>query len=358
MSFRFLAPCLMAGALALAMGTGCGDDASPTGNGGTGSTTLSIPAGSYAATGEFFVCGEQFPYDSLTDTLAYCSSEIFDDFFGYDCAIKRNGNALSLSCERTEDRGGGCTETVKINVKGTVTGSRYELSGTFEYSDNPADCWDGAYCDSLHLVFERLGNAPTACTYADENTVNLTVAGGPQAGKHILNAFGSSNPSGGSYAFSFSANSGSPVAAPIDPAAGGGEGPSIYMSAQTSYIDPQTLPATLTVVVLPPGERAAAAAGGPEVTLSYYEYSSTASFSAESVVSGNFVVHELDGDHIAGTLNVTVGGTAYNAANPGGVAAQRTLTGGYFVTDGGIRASNASGTLFGSRASAQRRTLR
>ncbi|MDH4037056.1 MAG: hypothetical protein OEX18_01585 [Candidatus Krumholzibacteria bacterium] len=348
MSSRNVVPFLLAGALALAMAAGCGDDESPTG-GGTGgnSSTLSLPSGTYAATGAFFTCGEAVPFDVLADTLVFCGAEVIDEFFGADCPVKRTGNNLSLSCETTETVGLSCTETLKASFTGTVSGDTYQLSGTFEYSDNPADCWDGTYCDSLHLTIERIGGVPTACAYADENTVALNVTGGAQAGAHELQAFGSSISSSGSYSFSFSASSNLPVTAAAAPA--GGLQESIYMYVSTDYINPATLPATLPVVVQTIGAAPVSPAGGPQVYLGYAEMSPDYSFNAENAVSGNFVVHEIDGDHIAGTLNVIVSGTEYSEANPSGVPAQRTLSGGYFVTgeDQPVETGAPGGSLAG-----------
>jgi hypothetical protein len=330
MSFGRTVPFVLAGALALAMAAGCGDNDSPTGNGGTSSNTLSIPAGTYAASGAMFVCGESVPFDALVDTVAYCSNEIVNDFFGFSCPIKRTGNNLSLFCQETRSVGIDCEETVTVSFKGIVSGDRYELWGTFEYSDNPANCWDGSYCDSLHLTFDRLGAVPSACAYADENTVELNVVGGPQAGAHVLDAFGSASESVGSFAYNIGASSGGIVATPSSLAGGATE--SIYMNVQTTYIDPATLPATLPVVIIPGGASAAPAVGGPEATLYYSEYSSTYQFIADAATSGSFVVNEIDGDHIAGRFNTVITGTEYSEANPGGVPAQRTLSGGYFVT--------------------------
>ena len=357
MSFRHTIPFALAGALALAMAAGCGDDGSPAGNGGTSSNTLSIPSGSYSASGAMFVCGETVPFEALVDTVVFCSNEIVDEFFGYDCPVKRTGSSLSLSCERTRDLGLGCIETVRIDIKGTVTGDTYELWGTFEYSDNPADCFEGSYCDSLHLTFDRLGGVPTACTYADQNTVALNVVSGPQAGAHSLDAWGSSTETSGSFSFNFSASSGGTTAAPVIFA--GGVGETIYMNAQTPLVDPAALPATFPVAVLPPLDSGAPAAGGPEVVLYYSEYSPAYQFTAEGATSGNFVVHEIDGDHIAGTLNAIVTGTEYSDANPTGVPAQRTLSGGYYViTSSTPRAADAGAGSPGGLAGGLRRLIR
>jgi hypothetical protein len=344
MSNRHIVPLLLAGALALAFGPGCGDDETPTGGTTTGGNNLSIPSGTYQLSGEFFVCGETVPYDASIDTMAFCGNEIVDDFFGYDCPVKRNGNNLSVSCTITREVFTGCNETAKLDITGTVSGGNYELMGTIKISGSPADCWDGSYCDSLYIMLTFLGPAPTACSYADENTVALNVVGGPQAGNHILDASGFSDPSGGSYAYYFGASTSVTVAASSGALAGG---PSIYLTAQTDYIDPTTLPQTLPAVIQLPDASASAGVGGPEVYVGYFENSSSGSFYADAVVSGNFVVQELDANHIAGNLNVIVSGTQYTEANPGGVASQRTLTGGYHVTDnGGVQAVNTATDLF------------
>ncbi|HEU4364230.1 MAG TPA: hypothetical protein VFT13_02075 [Candidatus Krumholzibacteria bacterium] len=346
MSPRQSLPFILAGALALASFAACGDDDSPTGGGGGGGTTLSIPAGTWGLNGEFFQCGSDIVAEGAIDTLAFCVNEVVDDFFGYDCPIKRTGNNLSMTCERTFERSTGCNETVRVNVTGTVTGDHYELSATFRFSDDPASCWDGTHCDSLHLTLDKIGGVPGACQYADENTVALTIVGGPQAGAHTLDAFGSSASSGPAVAFEFGASTGPPVAQQERARTGGVS--SIYLYASTSYLDPELLPTSLPVTVISVGSHAAAA-GGLEVLLSYYEQTDGYSFFAESAESGNFVVQEIDLDHIAGTLNVTVSGTEYNAQYPGGNPAQRTLTGGYFVTANALVAARAeSGVLTGA----------
>lgn len=345
MSRRQSLPFILAGALTLASLAACGDDDSPTGGGG-GSTTLSIPAGTWVLSGEFFQCGSDIVTDAAIDTMAFCVNEVVDDFFGYDCPVKRTGNNLSMSCERTFERSTGCNETVRIDVTGTVTGDHYELSATFRYSDDPADCWDGTYCDSLQLTLDKLGAAPGGCAYADENTVALTIAGGPQSGAHTLDAYGSSSSFGATVAFEFGASSdGTPVTRRVR-AAGGVS--SIYLYASTSYLDPELLPTSLPVTVMSVGAHSPTA-GGPEVIVSYYEQTDGYSFFAESAESGNFVVHEIDLEHIAGTLDVTVSGTEYNAQYPGGNPAQRTLTGGYFVKANAPLAAQAeSGVLSGA----------
>jgi hypothetical protein len=342
MSHHHSASLFLACTLALTAMAGCGDDDSPTGGDGGGSSALSFNAGTYALSGEFLPCGEQVPFDFAVDTLTFCQKETTDDFFGYDCPVRRTGNTLSLDCVRTFERSSGCMETVRITATGTVTDDHYELFATFEYSDDPAGCWDDSYCDSLYLTVDRISGVPTACAYADENTVALSVVGGPQAGSHTLFAFGNGSQSGPNVAYSFNASTS--IVAARDRAATG-EGATIFLSANTSYLDPESLPATLPVIVQVPLASAATAAGGPEVLLTYYEQNLGNQFFAESVVTGNFVVHEIDLSHIAGTLAVTVAGTEYNNEFPEGTPAQRTLTGGYYVTGNESTARSESGTL-------------
>jgi hypothetical protein len=65
------------------------------------------------------------------------------------------------------------------------------------------------------------------------------------------------------------------------------------------------------------------------------------------VVAGNLVVHEIDVDHIAGTLDVTVSGTEYSEQYPGGTGAQRRLAGGYYVTNRAPLVAPGAGSLTG-----------
>ncbi|HEX5131746.1 MAG TPA: hypothetical protein VFX92_04565 [Candidatus Krumholzibacteria bacterium] len=332
-------------ALLAALAVGCGDsNDSPTGGGGGGGSTLSLAAGTYQVQGAFFNCGETTPRETATDSLVACKTQLVDEFFAVNCPVKRNGNQLSVVCTDTREVYTGCSETVKVDVHGTVTGDVYELAGTIERSDNPADCWDGASCDSIHVVLTRVGGAPSGCTYADAGTLDLTIVGGPRAGRHTLDAYGSGNDSGGLIAFNFYANEGTGVPIATSPASPATGVSSLSLYATTDYINPATLPATLPVTVTPPGANTNATAGGPAVYLSYTEYGETAQYFAESVVSGSFVVHEISVDHLAGTLNVVVSGTQYNNGTPT-PGQQRTLSGGYFVTGGTLTQAPGSNII-------------
>lgn len=327
---RRSASLLFALALALAA-AGCGGDDSPTGGGGGGASTLSLRAGTYQLNTEIHDCtpGGSTVVETVQDVLSSCAQEVVDEFFGYDCPVRRNGNNLSLACERSYPKTTGCTETARLYATGTVTGDHYELFVTIDYTDDPADCWEGSHCDSLYITIERIADAPSACAFAGENTVALSVTGGPRAGSHTLDAFGDSDESGPNIAFSFNASSSTVVAGDRGAA---GEVATIFLSAYTPYLDPEALPIALPVTVLVPGAAAAVpSAGGPEVLLTYYEQTLAYQFFAEDVVSGGFVVHEIDTKHVAGTLDVTLAGTAYNSQYPEGTPAQRTLSGGYYV---------------------------
>ena len=342
MSHRYSSYLVLAGALALALALACGDDDSPTGGGGGGNSTLSVPPGTYRASGGFYDCITHLPTATSVDTMVYCQNEVFNDFFGYDCAVVRSGNNLSVSCTRTTEMSTGCNETVVIDITGTVSGDHYELHGTLNYSDDPADCWDGTHCDSFAVALDRIGATPTACSYADEGTLEMTVTGGAQAGKHVLSMFASSDNLGGSIAFNFSGSSSVTLISAREMAAGGVNG--IYLSGNTDYVNPASLPATLQVYINTPGARSPAA-GGPQIGINYFESTSTYSFDAESATSGSFVVRELSDDAMAGTFTMTLAGTQYDEAYPSGAPAQRTVSGGYFITASTLTATRAPGVL-------------
>jgi hypothetical protein len=318
----------------------CGDDDNPTGTGGGGGgNNLSLPAGTYSVETTYFDCGSVVGSTDPFELVA-CTSETVDDFMGYACPVKRSGNNLSVQCEITEEIYTGCSETVKIDLTGTVNGSVYTLMGTMEFSDNPSDCYDGMYCDSLYIRLERTGDAPAACSIADAGTMLITVTGGPLAGSRVLDAFGSSFDEGGGLVswYMTGVPSGTPIAAARRIENGLTE-MSVYLS--TSALDPEGAPYTLPVSAA----NSPSTPGGPEAFIGYSEYTETLQFFTTSVTGGNVMVEEVDSDHIAGTFSVSVDGTQVTGG--GSAPSSRSLAGAFHVVNSPV--GRAEGGVF-SRA--------
>jgi hypothetical protein len=329
-------PAALAAASMIALLTACGDD-DPTG-GGSIARMLSLPVGTYRVSTEYLGC-DGSPGLTSGSNVVVCRTETLEDFMGVaGCPVEREGNALRIDCQSTIDHADGCTETVRMRFTGSVSGNEYELHGSIRVSDNPADCWDGSYCDSVRTRLVRTGNAPGGCDYADVNEIALSVNDGPLAGKHVLATFGLPSGSGDAIAWTFSGYEWS--SATVRSGAPPAGDPPLFVSINTTLLNPADLPITLPVYVAAFQRRAAA--GGPEAFIIYNEYSESHRFFATDVTGGSLVVHHLGPDVIAGTLDLKLSGTMERS---GGVTtAMRDISGGFHVVyHDPARATTASG---------------
>ena len=180
----------------------------------------------------------------------------------------------------------------------------------------------------VDVTLTKTGAAPAGCTYADVGTIALTVAGGPLAGKHVMDASGTGSDNGGGV-ISFTFGGLWPPQPPTAAAAIGGLSTSISMNVYTPPISPQALPVTLPATILV-GRASSATAGGVDTALlGYNEISGTTSFNATSVASGTVTINALSVEQIAGTMSLVLDGTQYDNGTPS--SSQRTISGGYFV---------------------------
>jgi hypothetical protein len=341
---RFAIACIVS--LGVALAVACDDNGSTSTGSGGWNTTLSLAPGAYDVEFTAVDCGSLTPVATSLNNVQFCLVESLENFLGLPCAIKRTGNALSISCDVTREVYASCFETTRIRAEGTASPGSYELSGTIEVNDSPLACADSIYCWAFDLTIDRTGAASTACQYADINTVALTIENGPIAGPRTLVASGTSGGSPGSYSFNFSANDSRPVPATSTDA------PNVLdsfasMFVQIPALDPASLPVDLPITAIAPRTEASEPFPGAGASLYYSESYDDAPdhyvFYAESATSGNLRVEEIDADHVAGTLTVIMDGTAYGGPAPGPTT--RVIHAGFFVTSSNIagNATRASG---------------
>lgn len=320
-------------AVSTAVWLACGEDG-PTGTGGGGGvgggSNLTIPAGTYSFQLVAWVCGAPDTVLEFSDSEVICSAEVVDAFLDFECPIKISRNTLTLDCTLQEEASPGCTVTSVLNGSGTKLGDNYEISGTITSTASPNGCYtDG--CFQFEAAIMRIGDAPSACQYADASTVELNVGGGPFSGSRTLDAAGLASTNVSAVSFDvFAFYSDSP---PVRTAA---SYTSLGLTFSTPFTEPASLPQTFPVMAQAPGAQQRAggessAAGVDVVLLSYTESRDNPfySFYADSVLSGSLTINELSPEYIAGTMNLNLRGLEYVGEIPN--VTTRSLAGGYFV---------------------------
>jgi hypothetical protein len=324
-------------AVAIASGVflaGCGDDG-PTSPGGGPGTGTPIAAGLYDLLLEQWACGTT---DTLSTLLTgiQCSTFSFDELFELDCPVTITNNMFTIDCT-TNETDPGCTWTERVQATGTLSGDTWTVNGTVTISnENPAGCATDPPCFNVRVVVTRTGPAPTACNYADVNTVDATVTGGPFAGKTAFEVGGSATGTGGIYSWSIfgSASSKTSDGAPdrVQNFAS--------LNIGLTDIDVSALPATFTVAVVGGGIQAL-----PSGSVSYADQTTAGAYFLSTGGTGSITVNEASAAHIAGTINsLTINGQQYPAGGGAPTSASRTLTGGFFVQGApGVTGATVSG---------------
>ena len=320
---------------------GCSDDdpAAPPGGGG-GSSGLTLPAGVYNTSVVVTTCsGTPVINDGSTET--WCSSELVDELPpGLDCSTTVvNADSVTVNCSGTDDVGGGCTISWTAIGSGTRVGDTWTLNVRVEVSNqNPPDCFNDSTCLDMVLTAEKIEDPPTACAYADANTFNSTITGGPMAGKvpFIMGGGSSSGPGGIVWSFGGSYPEQIFIAAS---SAGLAQGWSIGFDLNA--IDPKSLPFTANIFASS-GQANSAGQGDGFV---YYNESDpdTGHNAFASGGGGTVTVQEISNQHIAGTISLDILVTTYTG--PQASAAQetspRTISGGFFILQEGPRAEQS-----------------
>jgi len=305
---------------------GCSDDdpAAPPGGGNSG---FSLPAGEYRTSYAEGDCSAPLG-PGTSSTEFWCSDEILDEIGDYSCKpTVVNADTILIDCSGTEVVGDTCTINWTATGLGWREGSKWTLDVQVEFEDNPDGCYPGAACIHIVMSAERVGDPPSACNYADLNTFNSTIGGGPMAGRVPFIMRGSS----------FSTENGLQwYLAGIYPE------PDYFQGSSTVQregwliefflppIDRESLPFEAHVVGISDRANSAAQSSGSV----YYGENNGKEYRAYSSGGGGTVtVQEISTTHIAGTISLDIEVT--ESTGPRTSAAQdplsRTITGGFYV---------------------------
>jgi hypothetical protein len=316
---------------------GCGSD-SPTGpGGGTPGSGTKVSAGVYDITFKVWTCG-MMDTTTQVETATFCSDFGLEVPLELDCPITISNNSFTVDCTSTRDDGF-CSYTERVQATGTYSGTTWTITGTRNITnENPSECSGEAACQSAIVTITRTGDAPAACSYADENTVDATITGGPFAGNTTLDASGFVTNIGGLYSWTIFGGAATGFAAKRDNDIAN----IANLNLNLVEIDPQGLPTTFDVTVTGGGVSRAALANG---TVSYYDQTTSGTIFYSVSGSGSITVNEVSGTYIAGRINsLTINGQEYVL---GGMptAATRTISGGFYVLAGSPTRSELPGWL-------------
>jgi hypothetical protein len=327
MLFRMMA---LSALVALVAFTGCSSDddpAAPPGPGGGGGFTL--PAGVYTTSMLIETCvGVPIVNDGSTEV--WCTGEIVDELPGglYCTPVQVGDDSVTVDCSGTEDLGGGCSIAWTAVGGGKRMGDTWSLSVHIEIVDTPDGCYRDPTCLDVTMSAMRIGDPPSACTYAEANTFNSTITGGPMAGRVPFSMGGgaSSGPGGISWGFGGQYPE---QDFPVPASSGLRDGYSIGFSLDS--IDPKSLPRTLNVSA---GGNLVNSAGQTEGFVNYSEYDSENNHEAFSSGGGGTVtVQEVSDLHIAGTISLNIDVMSYSGPQNAGAqeTSPRTITGGFYI---------------------------
>lgn len=311
---------LVIAALVVAAVVSCGSDDSTNPNTTTGTPVLTIPAGTYSSTFNIWPCGDTEP-PALTETTYFCDTQVVDEFYIIPCPMRASGDNVTINCSLRTDVGLGCTALIAVDGQGTRGGGVWEISGTINISDAmPSNCFPDT-CIEFSTSLTEIGGRAPMCDFANENTFDVTITGGPYGGVRMLEASGSQSSPSAPYFFD--------IVAEFDPN-GGFLSPKqpfcfapLCMTIQTSPIDPAALPLTLGIITQPNG-------GFNEALVTYEEFRTDPfyQFSADTPITGEIVVEHVSADYIAGTIDMTLEGDETILSTN---RAQRRIAGGFFV---------------------------
>jgi len=322
-------------ALVLAAFAGCSssdDPAAPPPLGG--GKNFVLPAGVYNTTFVVESCSGVL-IDRQQSTETWCADEVVDEILGdFDCAPTPVGDdSVTVDCSGTDVLGNGCDVSWTATGGGKRTGVTWTLNVHLEVVDTPDGCYADSNCVNMVLTAERESGPPTACTYADANTFDATISGGPMAGRVPFPVDGSSSSGTGGYSWIFAGSYPEQEFAAIS-SAGVGEGWLIGFW-MVERVDHKSLPETLFVDAgnVPP------VSAGPGIGLEVIvNYSESDPQSGHAVFAsgggGTMIIQEISGTHVAGTVDMNLEMTPYGGAKAS--AAQdttyRVITGGFYVT--------------------------
>jgi len=321
--------------VALAAFGGCSDDdpAAPPGGGGGGGG-FSLPAGVYNTSFAQTVCGNLMP-PGRPSVEVWCSDEVVDEINDFDCKpTMLNADTILIDCSGTEVVDDTCTVDWMATGIGWRAEDKWTLEVKVEVVDDPEGCYDGPTCLDIVMSAERTGDRPEGCNYADANTFNATITGGPMGGNVPFEMYGGSTPDTGGIRWNFSGNY---------PPSESPRGPGVVQSRHQSIgfgleaIDPQSLPFPADVDAGGTRQGSAGQAGG---YVWYDEYD--LDYSANAIGGGGTVtVNVLTNMYIAGSIDLDVDMSEHTG--PRTSAAQdplsRTITGRFFVVRSEVNAA-------------------
>jgi hypothetical protein len=262
--------------------------------------------------------------------MTFCSDFSLDELFELECPVTISNGTFSIDCTSNVDNGG-CTYTEHVVATGTYSGTTLTVEATVTVTnENPAGCSGEPACAGVSAVIERVGDAPSACNYAEANTIEATVSGGPFNGNAVFQAFGFVSGIPGNYNWSISAGANTSFAAkrPV------GILNQANLDLQLQALDENALPATFDITVQGVGKPAGTAADG---IASYFDQTTEGAYFYSTGGSGSITVQEVSGSHIAGTINsLNIEGMEYVLGGGDPVSATRTLSGGFYVLQGGF----------------------
>lgn len=316
---------------------GCGEDdpAGPGGGGGSGGGAQ-LAAGTFNTTLAIWECG-------MTDTLkisleqVLCSDFTFDELFELDCPVNITNNSFSVDCTSMEDNGF-CSYTERIQLEGVKVGDTWTITGSIMVSDeNPANCSFDPACSNVILVVEMVGGVPSACTYAEANTIEATIVGGPLAGSTDFETDGFGSGSGGIFSWNFFGFAGVDGGIVLTQRASSFNFANI--SVNLVDIDINSLPATFSVTVT----GAVFSSGAlPTGFASYYDQTTAGDFFFGDSGTGSITVNEVSDTHIAGTINsLSISGMTSPSGGGTPTPDTRSLSGGFHVRANGFADASA-----------------
>ena len=333
--------------LALVAFGGCSSDDDPAAPpGGGGSPAFSLPAGTYNVTFDIKDCAGGLIQDESALEI-WCKAEVIDELPGdLDCSPTPVGtDSMTIDCSGTVNEGG-CSFSWTATGGGKKVGDTWTLSFRLEtMNEAPPGCSGiGAACVDAVISAEMVAGPPTACTYADINTFESTVSGGPMDGKvpfDIGFANHSTQPGGEQWSFFGFYSTGDILTAQ---ATAGGFGQSYNFSVDLSPIDPKALPVTVPVTITTGGGNSATGNGN---TATYNEYDYDTGFNYSSTGGdGSLTVNEISSQYIAGTMQLNVQGMSYSG--PGAASQEittRSVSGGFYVDTRTMDQDRASASL-------------
>ena len=315
--------------------TGCGSDdpAGPGGGGGGGGTVGSkIAAGVYDITLSQWTCGMTDTATAMLEQVA-CADFTFDELFELSCPVVISNNSFTIDCTFNEDDGF-CSYTQRVQATGTLVGNTWTITGTVTTTnENPPGCSGEAPCYNVRVVVEMVSGTPSACTYADANTVEATVSGGPLAGNTDFVAMGSSFGGPGAYSWSIFAGAGTG----FTPKQGSAALNSANLALELQDLDENSLPATFTIAVTGGGASSSSPLARsssllPSGSAYYYDQTTAGAYFYSTGGTGSITVNEVSDNHIAGTINsLAIQGMTMPAGGGTPTPGTRSITGGFHV---------------------------